>query len=168
MRAKTMNCINLTKLEIYKELATAKNRLAIFANNIYKPLMQELEKGFKTKSDGTLFKKDHERIKTIIDEHKPKDCFFRCHIHCSYALYIEFDTHYKVSIDDNNCCSVAYIKDQIYFWDNTNNKKIGGFYERDLVTAEELLLAEKELKEIDDTILKLNTRKSYLKNLLEL
>lgn len=147
-----------------KNRAECINKVHTYLNETAKEIQEELAKGFRINNDFRLYKKDKERIDAIID----KRPHFRAILKTNeYSIALWVDDNYQNTPNypsgGYGCC---YYGKTVYLWDNNSNKP----YELKalpLTSCKELENAEIELREVEDKISSLRSRKYELEAILK-
>ncbi len=126
--------------------AICMNGVHNYINDVVPRLIKELEKGFKLTNDFQLFKKDKERIYKIVESIPQVRAFLRV---SEFSIVLNVDDNYTSrKPDKNGCSSCTYYKQYAYVWD-VKNSEAYEFKPLEMVTKEQLEMAEKELEELE-------------------
>ena len=95
----------------------ATNQLNKYINKTIPLIMEVLKDGIELKKDGTLFKKQKDKIDDIIGyDVRPKN--IRCYIDSSiHSAWLKIDIRFENN-SDKKFYSSSYIKDHVYLWTN--------------------------------------------------
>tara|TARA_R100000654_G_scaffold4947_1_gene14291 strand:+ start:153 stop:659 length:507 start_codon:yes stop_codon:yes gene_type:complete len=95
----------------------ATNQLNKYINKTIPLIMEVLKDGIELKKDGSLFKKQQDKIDNIIGyDVRPKN--IRCYIDSSiHSAWLRIDIRYD-NESDQKFYSSSYIKDHAYLWTN--------------------------------------------------
>jgi hypothetical protein len=144
----------MDNITILKNKIEAVNELHSFINKVTPLVIQRLQKGFKQKTDFSLFEKDKKDIDNLIGKHSKR---IRCYIIANqYNICLQCDTHYRISD-----FSVNYYNKPIYVYDS--NGVLPFVKLKDDFKIGDILLRRNNIeqleKQIEDIQTKLNAEK---------
>ena len=135
--------------------AEAMNSLHGYLNAKVPQLFAAIAEGIKEQKDGTLFKRDYERLQAILTD-KPEKVrsYIKVHPSKNYAtyIYLEAQTHYQ-----RTALSVQYVETSVRLY-----PKAGSFEPYQMVTAEEIEAAEIEAERMYQQIEELKSNRRRL------
>lgn len=139
--------MKLSKEKRISNRAEAINNLHSFLNKVTPLLRDRMREGYKRKDDGTLYKKDRDDLRAIIDAHNTHNV--RAIIDDKHdSLYLKADTHYQI-----NEHGVAYFEQHPFIYSFTNdNQNEGNPRHFDLITAGQVEQATLEAKALNEEI----------------
>lgn len=139
------------------------NELHSYLNEKVPLLIESLNNGFSISVNETLFKKDKERLYSIIDN---KNIDVRAWLHVDkYSISMEADVNYPNAEDKNGYSSYEYYKKYAYLYDIINNKP-NEFIPFEMITVEQIEQAEIELDKAEKEYRELGYKISKLKSFL--
>lgn len=152
---------SLSKLEIYTNYVEARNTLEQWLNHRAPEVIARLSAaGYKTKEDGSLYKKDADGIRAILNTNCPEGCKYQAYLDVTtYRIYISAKAWY--SNDEFGC---AYIKRDVYVADPRNRDFEPEFHPYKKVTLKQYQSGRDELIKIQDQLHELQRKHSFLKS----
>ena len=150
---------------IDRSYINAKNELSRTVNSLIPKIADRLKEGYSLKQDGTLFKKDADALKAIIEPSlHPKGKYMQIYVVSSeYTLRVCIRTRYQTS--EETC---AYIEHNAYVVSHKGHNSIEpNFIEHvpfEEVTVEQFREAKAQLKDLEDQRQKIASETSKLKH----
>lgn len=149
------------------EAVKARNALNAFIRDVAPALRERLEQGFTRKADNSLFKKDKDALRAIIQDAEDRhgNSRIRAYIDDKYKHGVHLDADINFPTGDHGC---EYIKESIYLW--SNNPAV----DDQLVNLDHLIDVTEssmrsffdELDQVEREINHLKSRQAYLKRAL--
>lgn len=144
----------------FKARVEARVEMAKYINRVAPSIIARLRKGYRTKTDHTLFKKDHEDLRSILEWGKPEGYRYTPVIESHrYTLTIEFKNSYPVGD-----CTHKYLGHTLYL--NAILKGEAEFVPLPLWTEGQLEQAAKDFKEITKERIRLDAQLTNIRELL--
>ena len=159
---------------VLKNRSESMNRVHEYINTVAPLVRERLTQGFKTKVGGTMYQKDADDIRAILDAHmgilslKEGRTGFGAYVSCSdYSITLEVNDHYPVKYhsDGSGGYTCDYYKYVTYLWDFQNKKPHDGCI-LPMTCLADMEAAQANLKEIEQQVSELESTKHTLKRLL--
>lgn len=138
------------------------NTMRKYINKTVPQLVEILEAGFTRKNDGSLFKKDMERLQKVY-HNEPKN--MRAWLDTGdYSICMRFDINYMNQEGGSGC---FYIKEFVYLW-NIQEDKAYTYTPLEKITVKQYVKAQELIRSNEEKIEELQTVNRRLKNKLDM
>ncbi len=160
--------------QLMERRANCMNRVAAYTNVTVPMLLDRLEEGFKQKADGSLYQKDADALREILDGgvlalsqgadgRKGSSAFIRAD---RYSILLEVKDSYpeRYHTDGSGGYTCTYFNKTIYLWNIQSSKK-HEFEPLKRYEGMELIAAKHRLQVINNQVSQLNEEASTLKRI---